>query len=147
MPITATWHVSIRSEHQMQEYGSGTAQFVIRSSFDEWSINRCARGCKRGGSESMCACVEVHLDEGKRGGITNDILVDLWCQMPACRAGQVVPGYNCVPVARHGFEWLRAPTGIRCSSVVASPLYRHTQTPFFSLHPSCTLKLCQHLSI
>lgn len=75
-------------------------------------------------------CVHTHTHEGQGGGITDDILIGLGRQMPACEDGQSGPDCNCVSVARHGFRSplapLRAPTGIRCSSVVLPPLLTRT---------------------
>lgn len=147
-PITTTWHVStpsLQSTAVVNVQKWCVAPSETRSSFDERNINSCSGGCKRRGGESVC--VRVHTDEGEGGGITDDILIGLWCQVPACKAGMAGPGCNCVSVARHSFRQgfssplapLRAPTGIRCFSVVLPPLLTHTH--------KCTLWLCQHPSI
>lgn len=148
---------TISLEQQLQARGSSMAPAVTRSSFDEWNINSCSGGCKRGSSESVCVVLYIcsrSFSDGECGRITDDILIGLRCQMPAAEANRASPGCNSVSVARQGFRrdfrsllaLPRAPTGIRCSSVVPSS---HTHTFLLLSLPFLwsALRHCQHQSI
>lgn len=134
---------------------------VTRSSFDEWNINSCSGGCKRGGSESICVCVccaHVRSRRWRRGRRTHRWHLN-WPPVPDASLSSRASPAQAVTVSQQPGRALGRALGARwlhwvLPRVLGAPVLcclpcSHTNT-LLLLAPSflqSTRSHCQHQSI